>query len=164
MTSSRLKARVERTLDTALTWFTQNSPKINPSKTKLLLFKTRSRKTQDFTIRLSGHTLAGVTKAKVLGVILDPALTWEYHVSMVVQRCNHVLVGISVVRCQRVRPCSRGGGRLASPSCDVTADPSRVGSDGGRARRGGECGPEAGAGRVCFLYRNTRTTRAPGVL
>ena len=93
-----LKARVERTLDTALTWFTQNSLKINPSKTELLLFKTRSRKTQDFTIHFSDHTLAGVTKAKVLGVILDSALTWEYHVSMVVQRCNHVLIGMSKIR------------------------------------------------------------------
>ena len=89
-----LKARIENTLDTALSWFTRNSLKINPAKTEFIVFKTRRKKIQEFTVRFSDHTLAGVTRARVLGVILDPALTWEHHISMVVKRCNHILVGM----------------------------------------------------------------------
>jgi len=82
----QLKTRVESTLATALNWFTQNSLKINPSKTEFLLLKTRGRKTRDITIRFGEHSLTAVKKAKVLGLVLDPALTWEHHVAMTVQR------------------------------------------------------------------------------
>lgn len=94
----QLKTRVESTLATALNWFTQNSLKINPSKTEFLLLKTRGRKTRDITIRFGEHSLTAVKKAKVLGLVLDPALTWEHHVAMTVQRCNHVLVGMCKLR------------------------------------------------------------------
>ena len=93
-----LKIRVESTLETALTWFTRNSLKINPIKTEFLLHKTRGRRTRDITIKFGEHTLKATPKAKVLGVILDPALTWEDHVTMTVQRCNHVLVGLCKLR------------------------------------------------------------------
>ena len=85
-----LKARMESTLATALTWFTQNSLKINPTKTEFLLLKTRGKRTREITIRFGDHMLKAVPKAKVLGVIIDSALTWEDHVTMTVQRCNHV--------------------------------------------------------------------------
>ena len=93
-----LKTRVESTLDTALTWFNRNGLKINPIKTKFLLHKTRGRRTRDITIKFGEHTLKATPKAKVLGVVLDPALTWEDHVTMTVQRCNHVLVGLGRLR------------------------------------------------------------------
>lgn len=95
-----LKARIENTLDTALSWFTRNSLKINPAKTEFIVFKTQRKKIKEFTVRFSDHTLAGVTRARVLGVILDPALTWEHHISMVVKRCNHILVGMGKIRCK----------------------------------------------------------------
>ena len=94
----QLKSRIECTVATALTWFAQNSLKINPSKTEFLLLKTRGRKTRDITIHFGNHTLQPVAKAKVLGVVIDSALTWEDHVTMTVQRCNHVLVGLCRLR------------------------------------------------------------------
>ena len=49
-------------------------------------------------IRFGNHTLVAAPKAKVLGVVIDPALTWEHHVTMTVQRCNHVLVELCKLR------------------------------------------------------------------
>ena len=93
-----LQNRIESTLATALNWFTQNSLKINPNKTEFLFLKTRGRRTRDITIRFGDNILTPVSKAKVLGVVLDPALTWEHHVTMTVQRCNNVLVGLCKLR------------------------------------------------------------------
>ena len=93
-----LKTRVESTLATALTWFTQNRLKINPTKTEFLYFKTRGRRTRDIALRFGDHTLTAASKAKVLGLVLDPALTLEDHVTMTVQRCNNVLVGLCRLR------------------------------------------------------------------
>ena len=39
-----LQTRIESTLAIALAWFTQNSLKINPTKTEFLILKTRGRK------------------------------------------------------------------------------------------------------------------------
>ena len=93
-----LKIRIERSLATALTWFTQNGLKINPSKTEFLVFKTRRRIISEISIRFGDHTLVATSKAKVLGVVLDPSLTWEHHISLTVQRCYQVLVGICKLR------------------------------------------------------------------
>ena len=89
-----LKTRVESTLDTALTWFTRNSLKIKPIKTEFLFYKTRGRRTRGITIKFGEHRLKAKPTAKVPAVVLDPALTWQDHVTMTVQRCNHVLVGL----------------------------------------------------------------------
>ena len=93
-----LKTRIERTLATALCWFSQNSLKINPSKTEFLLFKSRSRITAEMNIRFGDFTLAASPKAKVLGIVIDTALTWEHHISLTVQRCYAVLVGMCKLR------------------------------------------------------------------
>ena len=96
--SDLLKSRIERTLATALSWFTQNSLKINPSKTEFLLFRTRHRRISDMNIQFGVHSLASSSKAKVLGIVIDPALTWEHHISLTVQRCYRVLVGMCKLR------------------------------------------------------------------
>ena len=94
----RLETRIESTLATALNWFTKNSLKINPTKTELLLFKTRKRRTREITVHFGDHTLVTAKKAKVLGLVLDPALTWEHHVTLTVQRCNRILIGLYKLR------------------------------------------------------------------
>ena len=95
---SSLETRIESTLATALNWFAKNSLKINPTKTELLLFKTRNRKTREIAVHFDDHTLVTATKAKVLGLVLDPALTWEHHITLTVQRCNRILIGLCKLR------------------------------------------------------------------
>ena len=93
-----LKTRIEGTLSTALTWFTQNSLKINPAKTEFIVFKTRNRRIDDISIKFGDQDLVACPKAKVLGVVIDAALTWEHHTALIVRRCYGVLVGLCKLR------------------------------------------------------------------
>ena len=91
-----LKQNVEDTLKAAHAWFVDNSLKLNPSKTELVLIKTRQRRIPDsFSVTFNGTTLVPTTKVKLLGVIVDAHLTWEAHVSLVVRRCYATLRGLS---------------------------------------------------------------------
>ena len=94
-----LKQRVESTLETALNWFTQNRLKINTCKTELLVIKSRQRKIVDnFCIKFGGNDIKPSPHAKILGVYVDSALSWEKQVSQVCRRCYSVLFGLSKLR------------------------------------------------------------------
>lgn len=49
-------------------------------------------------IQFGEHILEATSKAKVLGIVIDTALTWEHHISLTVQRCYGVLVGMCKLR------------------------------------------------------------------
>lgn len=49
-------------------------------------------------IQFGEHILEATSKAKVLGIVIDAALTWEQHVSLTIQRCYSVLVGMCKLR------------------------------------------------------------------
>ena len=67
-----LRERVESTLDTALNWFTQNRLKINPSKTDLLVVKSkRTVITENIEIRFGSQNIRPSPSVKVLGIILQ---------------------------------------------------------------------------------------------
>ena len=94
-----LKQRVESTLEVALNWFTQNRLKINPNKTELLVLKSQKKIIDsDFSIKFGNSEIKPTPCAKILGVYVDSALTWEKQVSQVTRRCYHVLVGLSKLR------------------------------------------------------------------
>ena len=94
-----LKQRVESTLETALNWFTQNRLKINTCKTKLLVIKSRQRKmVGNFCIKFGGNDIKPSPHAKILGVYVDSALSWEKQVSQACHRCYSVLFGLSKLR------------------------------------------------------------------
>ena len=94
-----LKTRVENNLSCAFKWFSQNSLKINPSKTEMIILKSRRQNSNtDFSVRLGGDEIYPTSCVKVLGVVIDQHLTWEKHISTVVQRCYMILVGLARMR------------------------------------------------------------------
>ena len=96
---STLKQRVECTLEIALNWFTQNCLKINPSKTELLIIKSRQRKGIDtFCIKFGNNVIKPSPHAKILGVYVDSSLCWERQVSQVCRRCYAILFSLSKMR------------------------------------------------------------------
>ena len=97
---SILKARQEETLRAVLSFFTSNSLKMNPSKTTLLLVGTTQnlKKTSSFHLNLPGHVLTPSPFVKMLGVTLDPTLSWEKHISNVVKKCNSILLCLYKIR------------------------------------------------------------------
>ena len=93
---STLKQDVEGTLKEAHGWFAANGLKLNPTKTEILLIKTRQRQVpSNFSVTFDGTTLVPSAKTRILGIIIDAHLTWEAHVSLVVRRCYATLRGLS---------------------------------------------------------------------
>ena len=91
-----LRDRVETTLSLVLNWFTQNRLKINPRKTDLLLVRSpRLQLAQNFEVRFGSATVRPSHSVKVLGVTVDSHLDWERHISVIVQRCYSILVGLA---------------------------------------------------------------------
>ena len=91
-----LKSRVTSTLHEAHSWFVENSLKINPTKTEVVLFKTRQRHlANDFSVSFNDTDLRSSSSAKVLGIVVDENLSWEKQVSLVVKRCYATLHGLS---------------------------------------------------------------------
>ena len=94
-----LKKRVEDNLSVAMKWFTQNRLKINPSKTEMIVLKSRRRTLNtNFSVRFGSDTVSPSQSVRVLGVTIDSCLAWEAHVTSVVQRCNMILVGLARMR------------------------------------------------------------------
>ena len=95
-----LKSRVTSTLHEAHFWFVENSLKINPTKTGVVLFKTRQRHlASDFSVSFNNTVLRSSSSAKVLGIVVDENLSWEKQVSLVVKRCYATLHGLSKFCC-----------------------------------------------------------------
>ena len=102
-----LKCRVENTLATFLTWFTQNRLKINPSKTEMLIIKSRRQTANtDFSVSFGDDEIFPSDSVKILGVTVDPHLSWDVHVGIIVRRCNVVLIGIARLR-HKLPKCTR---------------------------------------------------------
>ena len=97
---SSLRERVEDSIDILERWFSANSLKMNPSKTYFTLFGTKAslQKVDGFHISVSGTQINPCQTVKVLGVLLDQRLSWESHISMVVRRCNSILVSLHKIR------------------------------------------------------------------
>ena len=94
-----LKTRVETNLSIAFKWFTQNRLKINPSKTEMIILKSRRQDSDtDFSVQFGGDQVSPSSSVRVLGVVIDRCLTWEKHVDQIVQRCYAVLVGLARMR------------------------------------------------------------------
>ena len=92
-------ARVASTLDEAHSWFVENSIKINPTKTEVVLFMTCQRPLADFSVRLNDMVVRSSPSAKVLGIVIDENLPREPQVSLLVKRCYATLHGLSKLFC-----------------------------------------------------------------
>ena len=93
--------KLEQDLRNVAQWCCANNLLINPSKTKLLFIGTRqlmARLPELPQVSFLGSTLHPVTSAKDLGVILDPNLSYDQHITHVVSSCFSKLYQINRVR------------------------------------------------------------------
>ena len=98
----QLIATLEQVLDSLDTWFHSHGLKVNAGKTELILFGSRQncRSLDPISIRFREDTIREGPTVKNLGVVFDKYLTWDPHVSALVQKCNGILIGLSHVRHQ----------------------------------------------------------------
>ena len=91
-----LQQRVEHTVNTAHRWFNANSLKINPTKTDLVLIKSKRRQlNHNFTINFGNAEIPLSQAVKVLGMTLDSNLSFDAQVSTVIRRCYATMGGLA---------------------------------------------------------------------
>ena len=86
---SVLISRMESSLTSLDVWFRANSLKVNASKTQLMVFGSRQNLggVPAIEVRFRGETLRPERVTRNLGVMFDPTLSWDAHVSHVVHKC-----------------------------------------------------------------------------
>ena len=68
-------------------WLKANKLSLNIKKTRLLIFKTRNKKTNhQINITLNNANIKQVESAKFLGVYIDSNLNWKQYISHVCQK------------------------------------------------------------------------------
>ena len=103
-----LHSRLERTLSRTHEWFLQNRLKINPEKTEMVFIKSQRKNMDDRNIQLSfGDSFVSASQSvRVLGVNVDANLTWESHITTIIQKCNMIIISIGKMR-NRIPRCIR---------------------------------------------------------
>ena len=101
---------LNKDLEALTIWCKQNLMYINYSKTKLLTFgsaKALASEPATTKVKIDGNEIQSVRSYKYLGVILDPQLTFEEHVSKCLRNASYKL---SILR--KVRPLLNKGAAL----------------------------------------------------
>ena len=93
-----------RDLETELShlfdWFSQNTLKLNASKTQLIVFGTSAmlRDLPSVSIRVGNTVITESREVKNLGIHMDRHLTYRPHVDHLVAKCTGMLMGLLHVR------------------------------------------------------------------
>ena len=98
---SDLKDRVEDSLSALERWFSQNSLKMNATKTNFMIIGTKQsvkNHSSHLTLRVSGSQVQPSQTMKILGVTLDQTLSWDSHISNVVGKCFGSLISLNRFR------------------------------------------------------------------
>jgi len=96
----QLIASLEETLDSLDEWFHCHGLKVNTNKTELILFGSSQncRNVAPISVRFRQDAVPERPTVRNLGVIFDRHLTWDAHVSALVNKCYGILIGLSHVR------------------------------------------------------------------
>ena len=91
-----LQTRLEHTANELKAWFSANSLKLNVSKTDFMLLgsKNNLKKASGFKFSFDSTMLKPTNKLKIIGIVLEPSLSWEAQISRVCQKCNAILISI----------------------------------------------------------------------
>ena len=77
----QLKKQLNIDLKILTTWLKANKISLNSSKTEILIFKNPNKPlSYDLKLTLDGTRLYPSKYVKYLGILIDPCLTWSYHV------------------------------------------------------------------------------------
>ena len=91
---------MESTLSSLATWFHAHGLKLNTSKTELLVLGTRqnTHSLSPVSVRVGGESVHESHVVRNLGVLFDRHLSWDAHVTSVVNKCIGSLIGLRHLR------------------------------------------------------------------
>ena len=102
-TLPELKQKIEQAITSAQTWYDQNNMKINPTKTEIVVFKSKKSPNPKLRIKVpqSKKQLKPKPHIKVLGMYIDESLTFKKHINILkrktmnttrnLHRINHLI-------------------------------------------------------------------------
>ena len=69
---------------------------MNPEKTDFILIGTRQTvsKARNFHLSIAGSVTKPSPSIRLLGVTIDPCLSWDVHIGQIVRRCNALLISL----------------------------------------------------------------------
>ena len=85
------KTKLQASLNNFCKWSTVNKLTVNTTKTKLMVFGSRSKikKANNVGLFMNGDKLKKVPTFKYLGIVLDPTLNFNHHISTVMRTVLH---------------------------------------------------------------------------
>ena len=91
---------LQTSLDELRHWCKVNKLTVNTKKSKLMVFGTRAKvkKAKDVRVFLNGDKLQKVPTFKYLGIIVDPTLNFNHHISFVVRTVLHKMTLLAKVK------------------------------------------------------------------
>ena len=75
-------------------WLCANRLSLNVDKTEFIIFRPGTTKTERITLQLNGHKVHESTKIKYLGILIDPKLSWKFHIA---ELCKKVSRGVGMI-------------------------------------------------------------------
>ena len=92
-----VKQKIEETLSRAQTWFSENSLKINPTKSEVMIFGMKNNNHIDIAVQENGQAklIKTTSKMKILGVIIDDKLSWESHVKKIRKQTHNTIANLA---------------------------------------------------------------------
>ena len=82
------------------TWLRANRVSLNTSKTKILLFRHKSKRniTKYLNFRISGRYIPQKTQVKYLGLTINKHLNWDLYFSQLKKKLNHGNMAVQIIR------------------------------------------------------------------
>ena len=92
---------LQHSLEEIFEWCTLNDMVLNPSKTESMVITTRQKNQLEsliLNIVVNGISVKQVNKHKLLGVIVDNGLSWQYHINMTCKTLSRHLYVLSQLK------------------------------------------------------------------
>ena len=86
--SQLIQSKLQASLNTLIKWCDKLKIKINPAKTKYMLFKNPSKRQTSISLNINGKQIEEAKTMKFLGITMTPQLNWNEHCKDITSREN----------------------------------------------------------------------------
>ena len=86
--SQLIQSKLQASLNTLIKWCDKLEIKINPAKTKYMLFKNPSKRQTNLSLNINGKQIEEAKTIKFLGITMTPHLNWNEHCQDITSSAN----------------------------------------------------------------------------
>ena len=86
--SQLMQSKLQGSLNILIKWCDRLKIKINPTKTKYMLFRNPSKRQTSLSLNINGNQIEEAKTIKFLGITMTPHLNWNEHCKDITTRAN----------------------------------------------------------------------------